>query len=81
MGYFDRLTSTSFNTAQDGHKLFYPWGAWGRGYVIFSEQQYKRLRQYKKASVAVMQVAGLVLWTTRSISMGPTSDTFLSTFF
>jgi hypothetical protein len=48
MGWFDALTSGSFKTAPDGSKLFFPWGIWGRGYAVTSEQDYERLRQQMK---------------------------------
>jgi hypothetical protein len=49
MGYFDALTSSCFKTSQDGRKLFFPWGVWGRGYAVASEQDYERLRRQVKA--------------------------------
>jgi hypothetical protein len=43
VGIFDLLTTGSFfKTAPDGRKLFCPWGALGRSYVIPSEQDYAR---------------------------------------
>lgn len=48
MGYFDGLASGSFKTAQDGRRLFFPWGVLGRGYAIASEQDYERLRRQVK---------------------------------
>src|ERR1017187_154248 len=56
MGYFDALMSSWFKTLPDGRKLFYPRGAWGRGYIIASEQDYKRLRQQIKVYLIVMVV-------------------------
>jgi hypothetical protein len=44
MAYFDPLISGSFKTASDGRRLFFPWGIYGRGYVIPSEEEYERLR-------------------------------------
>src|ERR1700680_138244 len=44
MGYFDALTSSAFKTTPDGRKLFFPWGAMGRGYEIGPEQDYETLR-------------------------------------
>ena len=47
-GYFNALTSGNFKTTADGRKLFFPWGAAGRGYVIPTPQDYERLyRQIK----------------------------------
>jgi len=60
MGYFDALTSASFRTAQGGSRLFFPWGTWGRGYAVASEQDYERLRQQMKIYyiVALVLVVG-----------------------
>jgi Ca2+/Na+ antiporter len=60
MGYFDGLTSGSFKTAQDGRKLFFPWGVLGSGYAIASEPDYQRLRQQVKAYMAVTLVLVIV---------------------
>ena len=56
MGYFDGLTSGSFKTTQDGHRLFFPWGVLGSGYAIASEQNYQQLRQQVKAYMVVTLV-------------------------
>lgn len=57
MGYFDGLTSGSFKTAQNGQKLFFPWGYLGRGYVLASDQDAERLRRQVKTYYVVMLVA------------------------
>ncbi len=57
MGYFDGLTSGSFKTAQNGQKLFFPWGYLGRGYVLASEQDFERMRRQVKTYYVVMLVA------------------------
>jgi hypothetical protein len=44
MGYLDAITSSAFKTADDGHKLYCPWGTLGRGYVLGSNEDYLRLR-------------------------------------
>jgi hypothetical protein len=51
MGYFD-----SFTTAPDGRRLFSPWGAYGRTYVIESELDCERLRRRAKIGVIVVNV-------------------------
>jgi hypothetical protein len=53
MGYFDALTSSSFKTTSDGHRLFFPWGVLGRGYVIASEPEYERLRAQVKIFIII----------------------------
>jgi hypothetical protein len=45
MGYFNALTECCFKTAQDGRKLFFPWGTLGRGYIIETQQDYERLER------------------------------------
>ncbi len=61
-GYFDALISGYFKTARDGRKLFYPWGAMGRGYVISSDEDYERLRRRIKIYqiVSLLAVVGAV---------------------
>ena len=66
MGYFDALMSSWFKTLPDGRKLFYPRGAWGRDYIVASEQDYKRLRQQLKVYLIVM----VVLMIGASVSPG-----------
>ena len=51
-----RPTSGYFKTAQDGRKLFFPWGGPGRGYVIASERDYKRLQRQVKVCTGVSLV-------------------------
>lgn len=53
MGYFDALTSSSFKTSDDGHRLFFPWGAIGRGYIVGSEGHFQRLRKRIKAYLMI----------------------------
>ena len=45
MGYFDALTSGYFRTTEDGRRLFFPWGPIGRGYVVGTPEQFRRLRR------------------------------------
>jgi hypothetical protein len=57
MGYFDGLTSANFKTAQDGRKLFFPWGYLHRGYVLASEQDAERIRKQLKTYYVVLIAA------------------------
>ena len=68
MGYFDGLTSGSFKTAQDGRRLFFPWGVLGSGYAIASEQDYQRLRRQVKAYMVAMLVLVMELVTGQPIT-------------
>jgi hypothetical protein len=45
MRLFDRAIERLFRTTEDGQELFYPWGSWGRGYIIPSDKDYQRLRR------------------------------------
>ena len=56
-GYFNALTAGYFKTGADGRKLFFPWGAMGRGYVIPSEQRYESMHRQLK----IYMIASLVL--------------------
>src|SRR6266496_3352884 len=62
MGYFDALTSSAFKTADNGRKLFFPWGTLGRGYVLGSDADYVRLRGqikvYMIAALGLIVVSG-----------------------
>lgn len=57
MGYFDGLTSGNFKTAQDGRRLFFPWGYMGRGYVLASPEGGERMRRQLKMYYLAMLVA------------------------
>ena len=55
MAYLDSLTNGYFKTAQDGRKLFLPWGMFGRCYVIASTEDYERLKlQIKVYAIAML---------------------------
>jgi hypothetical protein len=56
MGYFDGLTAGQFKIAQDGRRLFFPRGFWGRGYVVASDSEFQRLRRQMKIYQAVALV-------------------------
>jgi hypothetical protein len=61
MGYFDALAASNFKTAPDGRRLFFPWGIWGRGYVIPTELHYVRLLRQIKIYTIVSLVGIIVL--------------------
>src|SRR5262245_37202039 len=55
-GYFNALTSGYFKIARDGRKLFFPWGATSRGYVIPSQPAYEQLHR----TIKIFQIVSLV---------------------
>jgi len=71
MGYFDDLADKRFMTARDGRRLFFPWGSFGRGYVIASEQDYERLRGHVKDYDFVCVITVVVLGSAVSCSTNP----------
>ncbi len=46
MGYFDALAASSFKDLENGKRAFYPWGRFGKGYEIQTEEQYEALRRF-----------------------------------
>jgi Na+-driven multidrug efflux pump len=74
--YFDALLGgSSFKTASDGSRLFFPWGGLGRGYVIASERDYQRLRRQIKIYFTVFYVFifGAIWLPTYFIGVGKTN--------
>lgn len=57
MGFFDELNATPIKTMPDGRRMFFPYGNWGSGYVIPTQQDYDRLRRL----IGVYTVAALAL--------------------
>jgi hypothetical protein len=57
MGYFDGLIAGQFKIAEDGRRLFFPRGFWGRGYVVDSDSEFRRLRR----QMMIYQAVALVL--------------------
>lgn len=45
MSHFDAITNPYFKSAQDGRRLFFPWGVLGHGYVVSSQEEYERMRR------------------------------------
>jgi len=43
MAPLDNLVDGCFKTCRNGRKLFFPWGWLGRGYIIFSDEDFERL--------------------------------------
>jgi hypothetical protein len=49
MGYFEALTSGSFKRTGAGERLFFPWRIIGPGYVVPSEEAFRRLHNRVKS--------------------------------
>lgn len=65
MGYFDAVMSSYLKNLPDGRKVFYPRTVWGRGYILASELDHKRLRQRIKifciVAIALIVAANIFL--------------------
>lgn len=55
-GYFNALTAGYFKTGADGREVFFPWGAWGRGYVIQTDQRYESMHRMLKIYLIISLV-------------------------
>lgn len=64
--YSDGLFAGFTKTAADGRRIIYPWGVFGRGYVIASADDEERL----KKAYAVFLVAGVILMGAGSAFLG-----------
>ena len=67
MGYFDGLTSSSFKKDKSGNICFYPWGVFGKGYVLPDEASEMRIRgfvrrYYMISLPAIIVVGSVVGW-------------------
>src|SRR4051794_941054 len=46
--YFEGLIAGGFKTAADEQRLFYPWGVFGKGYVLPDTRTEQRIRKLLK---------------------------------
>jgi hypothetical protein len=53
MGYFEGLADAAFKNDADGRTLFYPWGIFGRGVVVPTEQEAERLRKFQQRTYMI----------------------------
>ena len=64
MGFFDELNSNPIKSMPDGQQLFFPFGNWGRSYVISTHRLQRLLWTYTIAALALGLGAAAVseLW-------------------
>jgi hypothetical protein len=60
MDYVDTFASYSFKEV-NGRLLFFPWGAFGRGYVIPDEQRYLQIRSRVNRNLQVSLFVAAVM--------------------
>ena len=51
MGYFDGLTDGCFKRGLQGQMIFFPWGKFGNGHEIPTEEQYQAIKGFVKRSL------------------------------
>lgn len=59
MGFFDELNSSPIKTMPDGRRMFFPYGNWGRGYIISTQQDHDRLHRLITIYTIVALALGL----------------------
>ena len=72
MDYLDALVSGSFQRTDDGRRLFFPWGALGRGYAVPSEEDFERLRKNVRTYLLICVPLALVAVTWKGLAGGLT---------
>jgi hypothetical protein len=60
MNYLDSLVNQLFKKSESAETLFYPWGMFGKGYVVSSESEQSRIRSILKAYYVVMFLAMVI---------------------
>jgi hypothetical protein len=62
--FTDQALAGTIKVAADGRRTLYPWGIFGRGYVIDAAEQERLANQFAlfAAGVAVLLIIGLPLW-------------------
>ena len=61
MGYFDGLTDAVFKKDSAGNNVFYPWGIFGSGFIIHSEDQKNQIRNFYKTMYRMMLPAIVII--------------------
>ncbi|MCW8916287.1 MAG: hypothetical protein OQK24_10615 [Magnetovibrio sp.] len=63
MGYFDGLTDAAFKKNDRGDTVFYPWGIFGNGYILDSEETGKSIKStLKRLYIIVFSIFFIILF-------------------
>jgi Ca2+/Na+ antiporter len=65
----DVITAGAFKTGKDGRKVFFPWGVFGRGYTMPTEDHFKRIRLQFNVWTAAMVLLIVVM----ALAISPTA--------
>jgi hypothetical protein len=60
MGYLDGLTDVSFKTDENGNTLFYPWGVFGKGYIVPDDKKNNIRLSIKRNMLIVVPLTLLI---------------------
>lgn len=61
MGFLDNQVRFKFKTAEDGRHVYFPWGVFGRGYIVPSEADRQRIGKQEKIGLACQMVGSLAI--------------------
>lgn len=61
MGFFRRLTDSSFKVDAAGRSIFYPWGIFGRGYVLPNKEYEEKIRSFLTKCYAFSLIVIIVI--------------------
>ena len=61
MGFFRRLTDSSFKVDSAGRSIFYPWGIFGKGYVLPDKEYEEKIRSFLTKCYAFNLITIMVL--------------------
>jgi len=64
MGYFDGIVDGAFKKSDSGDTLFYPWGKFGSGFIIKSDEQHEHFRKFYKKMYMVLLPAIIIIQLT-----------------
>ena len=67
MGYFDDMANEAFKKDASGNAVYYPWGPFGSGFVIKSEETRKRIWNPHKKGLMILLVVFIPLIITISL--------------
>lgn len=61
-GFFRRLSDSSFKVDSSGRSIFYPWGIFGKGYVLPSKEYEEKVRSFITKYHAFNLIFIIVVW-------------------
>ena len=75
----NEFVTVTFRRGADGRMLFFPWGPFGRGYVLESDESYAKLRRRMILSFVLYFVLVVGVWTWYGPAVGMAVASFMVT--